>query len=62
VSDPGPPAQPAAEDEPTLLIPRLTRSQRQRASRKHSFPLGWILYSLVVAGVVVGAAFLAVRG
>ena len=49
------------DDEPTMLIPRLTRSQRQRATRRRRFPLGWITYSLAVVGVVVGAAFLAIR-
>jgi hypothetical protein len=49
------------DDDPTVLIPRLTRSQRQRATRRHGFPLGWTVYALAVIGVIVGAAFLAVR-
>jgi hypothetical protein len=49
------------DDDPTVFIPRLTRGQRRRASRRQ-LPVGWLVYALAVVAVIVGAALLAVRG
>ena len=60
VSAPEPPAPPG-DDDPTIVIPRLTRSQRQQAARRHGIHIGWFVYAFAVVAVIVGAAFLAVR-
>lgn len=55
---------PQEADEPTLLIPRLTRHdlRLQRRSRPVERLVGWLGYGLVVVVVVAAASVLAVRG
>jgi hypothetical protein len=51
-------------DEPTIPNLRLTRRERRLAQEREArgrVPVAWILYSLAVAAVIVGAAWLAVR-
>ena len=49
-----------ADEDATLLIPRVTRRDKRLASKRR-VPWAWIAYSGGVVLVVVGAAFLAVR-
>ncbi len=52
------------EDEPTMVVPRLTRRELrlQRRPRRLAQLVGWLGYGLSVFVVVVLAALLAVRG
>jgi len=52
------------DDEPTLVIPRLTRRERrlQERPRRLEMLVGWLGYGLSVFVVVTVSAWLAVRG
>ncbi len=57
-----------SDDDPTILMASVGMTRRDRRlastrSRRHrGGTLGWLIYSLVFVGVVVGAALLAVEG
>ncbi len=53
------------DEEPTLVIPRLTRRERRIERgriRRLRVLAGWVGYALSVFAVIVAAAWLAVRG
>ena len=52
------------DDEPTLVIPRVSRRERRRDQhpRRLEALIGWFGYGLSVLALVTAAAWLAVRG